>query len=978
MSHIFVRRSALASSLAMALLAPHAFAQAAAAASNDAPQLAQQTAPAPANPPPPGNASPQKAVDLDKVVVTGSRIPRSEIEGPAPVLIVTDQKIKAQGYQTFNEFAQSIPQAGTAETAPSWGASSVNARQLNLRNLGSDHSLLLVNGHRVADYPQPADGKSTFQNYNNIPSGMIDRVEILASGASSIYGSDAIAGVVNIILKKNYQGDDLTVTGGGATRGGRKFGDINLVGGRSGDDWHVVYNLQHTNRSPLWGRDRTYTDSEDDAGYGSWDENKRLFGFQQYPGLMLGNSDGMFITPPAGACGQFGSNFSLYNKRTVATDGHTVLPGQVTDGGSFCQQNALFRNWVLTPGLQSNDGYIYGEKDFSNGLQTYASLGIWQTIGTSNTELPFLYPMGGVPNNFYDRTTGQVISNYLRQLTPNEMGTYGNTHDHELNWDFHTGVRGTIFDGKFNWDLDLGSSRYIVHEDYTGLNEQGMFDFFFGPNLGTTTVGGTAYDTYALNSQRFYSPITPSQYSTFGVNGENSSATWMDQATFNINGDIFNTWAGPVGWAAVLEENYQGYKLSPDPRGSTTTFGDPFQDYNTGGGTRTRHSVGSEFRVPLSSMVTWTISGRFDQYRDASIANIARTWGSGIEFRPYEGLLLRGSYGTNFHAPDMQAIYQTDSEVPVGIYADPYLCITQTHDASCQPSQHSTYLTQHSGGSRNLLPETGHSWTYGFVWDIPGVQGLSVASDYWHMGIKNAINYIDQPTLLTDEAGCRTGLKITGAAYTDHGLGSEYCNLAIANVHRDSAGNITDIFVGPINERSLYVSGIDASVRYNFETHDYGNFSLDLEYTNNLSYKERILPTDPLLNTRYKHVASRVTGTLTWNDGPWDASLYGQRNGSIRAPGWNSCRRLANGIQPSFGDADCSVYLNDLKPWIVWNGSVGYRFSPKVRVGLQVNDIFNKVGEVPYDAGGFEYISNLQGATYNGREVFLNLNYKLD
>ena len=174
MSHIFVRRSALASSLALGLLAPHAFAQSAAAPASDAsPQLAQQSAPAPA-PPPTADASKEKAVNLDKVVVTGSRIPRSEIEGPAPVLIVTDQKIKAQGFQTFNEFAQSIPQAGTAETAPSWGASSVNARQLNLRNLGSDHSLLLVNGHRVADYPQPADGKSTFQNYNNIPSGMIE------------------------------------------------------------------------------------------------------------------------------------------------------------------------------------------------------------------------------------------------------------------------------------------------------------------------------------------------------------------------------------------------------------------------------------------------------------------------------------------------------------------------------------------------------------------------------------------------------------------------------------------------------------------------------------------------------------------------------------------------------------------------------------------------------------------------------------
>ena len=977
MSHTFVRRSALASSLAMALFAPHAFAQSAAAPSGDAPQLAQQSAPATATPPPASNASTQKAVDLDKVVVTGSRIPRSEIEGPAPVVIVTSEKIKAQGYQTFNEFAQSIPQAGVSETAPSWGASSVNARQLNLRNLGSDHSLLLVDGHRVPDYPQPADGKSNFQNYNNIPSGMIDRVEILASGASSIYGSDAIAGVVNVILKKNYQGDDITVTGGGATRGGRHYGDFNLVGGRSGDNWHVVYNLQRTNRSALFGRDRSYTDSEDDAGYGTWDQNKRLFGFPMYQGLALNDINGNYIDPPAGACGRFGNNFSQFHKQTVATDGHTVLTGQVTDGGSYCQQNALFRNWVLTPGLISNNGYIAGGYDFSNDLQAYGSLGVWKTNGISNTELPFLYPMGGLPNNFYDRTTGQVITNYLRQLTPQELGSYGNTHDYETNWDARVGIKGKVFDGRFNWDLSLGSARYIVHEDYTGLNEQGMFDYFFGPQLGNTTVGGVSYPTYALNSSRFYSPISPAQYSTFGVNGENSSVSWMDQAELNVNGDLFDTWAGPIGWAAVLEQNYEGYKLSPDPRGSTTTFGDPFQDYNTGGGTRTRNSLGTEFRVPLASNLIWTISGRIDRYRDASIADIARTWGTGIEFRPYEGLLLRGTYGTNFHAPDMQAIYQTDSQVPVGIYADRLQCIN-ANQSSCEATQHSTYFTQHSGGSRNLLPETGHSWTYGFVWDIPGVEGLAFGADYWHMGIDNAINYIDKDTLLVDEAGCITGQQVGGAPYITHAHGSEYCTLAINNVKRDGSGNITDIYVGPINETSIYVSGYDASLTYHFATQDYGKFNVDLEYTDNTSYKERVLANDPLLNTRYKHVASKVTGTVTWTSGAWDASLYGERSGSIRANNYNGCEVLANGITPSVGDPDCVVYKGKIPPWIIYNGSVGYRFNDRLRVGMTVNNIFNKVGPIPYYSGGFEFISTLQGDTYNGREIFMSVNYKLD
>lgn len=956
------RRNALAGALAIALLSPlGTYAQTTGTADQNQTQAAATT----------------KSVTLQKVVVTGSMIPRVEIEGDTPVVTITGAQIKAQGYTTLYEFMNSLPQAGVSQTAPSWGSSSVNARQLNLRNMGSGFSLLMIDGHRVVDYPQSNNGQSNFQNYNNIPTGMIDHVEILASGASSIYGSDAVAGVVNVILKKSYQGDDLQLTGGGATRGGRNYGDINLVGGRSGDHWHIVYNLEHTNRSPLWGSDRSYTDSEADAGYGTWGPSARMFGYQTYDGISLYDANGNYITPPTGACGQFGNNFALRHKQTVGTSGDTVT-GPVTDSGYYCTQPNLFRNWVLTPGIRSNDGYIAGEYDFSNGLQAYGSIGLWDTVGTSNTELPFLYPMGGLPNPFYDQTSGQVVTNYLRQLTSTEMGNAGNTHDHEQNWNLQAGLRGMIFDDRFNWDLNLNSQKYIVHENYTGLNEQGMFDFFFGPQLGTTTVGGTSYPTYAINQQRYWNPITPAQYSTFAVYGENSAVSWLDQASLNVNGDLFNTWTGkPIGFAAVVEAAHNGYLLSPDARGNTVNFGDPFQDYNTGGGTRTRFSIGTEFRVPLADTVNWTLSGRIDKYDDASIANLAKTWGTGIEWRPYDGLLIRGSYGTNFKAPDMQAIYQTESTVPVGIYADPLQCIN-AGDTSCQETQHSTYFTQYSGGNRNLVPQTGHSWTYGFVWQIPGVDGLSVSADYWHTGVDNAIEYINKDTLLTDEAGCLTGKTITGAPYTAHAVGSPYCQLAIANVTRDANGNITAIHVGPINEQSLYVSGIDATLAYQKQTSDWGNFNFDLVYTDNLSYKERVLASDPLLNTRYQHVASKVTGTAHWNKGAWDVTLYGQRAGSIRANNWGGCEVLSNGIIPSQGDPACIPYYGHIAPWITWSTAVSYRFNDKIKLGVNVSNIFNKVGSIPYYAGGFEFIPTLQGATYNGREIFMTLNYKLD
>ena len=998
---IALRRNALVSALSIALLSPLVV-QAQAAPSGDA-QSAQPNSAQPANQ--------KNAVKLQAVTVTGSMIPRVEVEGPAPVVSISGAEIKQQGFTTLWEFLDSLPQAGPQVQDPaSWGATAVNARPLNLRGLGPGFSLLLINGHRVVDYPQPLYARSNFQNYSNLPTGMIDHVEILASGASSIYGSDAVAGVVNVILKKNYQGDDLKVTGGGAQRGGRAYGDINFSGGKSGDNWHVLYNLEKSNRSALWGMDRPYQDSVSSAGYGTWGPASRMFGYQYDASgsiaLSAMNGNGQYITPPAGTCGKF-TNSQLSQSHTVTTNG-TQVTGS-TDNGYYCSQPALFQNWVLTPGSRSTNGYVAGEYDFSNGLQLYGSAALYDTVGISNTQL-----WGEATGAFYDQSTGQVISQAVRQFTAQEMGTSGNTHDREQNWNITTGLRGTMFDDNFNWDLSLNTQKYIVREDYAAFNQTATNNFFLGPQLGTTSAG---LPIYAMNWQRWWNPITPQQYSQFGAKGEDTASSWLDQAQFRINGDLFKfPWVDEsVGWAAVLEAAHNGYLLSPDARAANSaTFVNPFYSDNTGGGTRQRYSLGTEFRVPVLNSVTWTISGRLDKYHDASRADVARTWGTGIEWRPYDGLLIRGTYGTNFKAPDMQAIYITGSTSPVGDYADPLQCINDikagvNNSTWCSTVQRpqSQYYTLHTSGSRLLLPQTGHSWTYGFVWQIPGVQGLSVSADYWHMGVDNAIQYLSKETVLQDEAGCLTGVQANGSTglspYTAHVPGSAYCNMVLQMVQRNAAGQIVSEESGPINEASLYVSGVDASLDYKWHSADYGDFTTSINYTDNLEYKQRVLASDPLLNTRYNNPASRVSWIGNWHKGDWNASLSGVRVGSVRANNYGGCDVLPNGIQPGMVTATaadgtvystgvCTVtqdgntvpvadtmYKGRIPPWITWNGAIGWQINPETKLTFTVSNIFNKIAAIPYYAGGFEFVPTNQSADeYIGREMFLTFDYKLD
>jgi outer membrane receptor protein involved in Fe transport len=987
----------------MALFAPYAVAQTSATSNSDQQQNTSSS------------KAPQ-AKELKTVVVTGSMIPRVEVEGSTPVVTITGQQIKDQGFTTLWEFLDSLPQVGQQTSDPaSWGSSSVNARSVNLRNVGPGFSLLMIDGHRVVDYPQPLNKQSNFQNYNNIPTGMIDRIEVLASGASSIYGSDAVAGVINVILKKNYQGDEVQITGGGSTRGGREYGDINFFGGKSGENWHVLYNVEKTNRTALWGMDRPYQDSVADAGYGSWSPASRMFGYQYDSqgayALSAADASGHYITPPAGTCGKF-TNSQLSHSYSVTTSG-TQITG-VTDNGYYCSQPAMWQNWVLTPGMRSTDAYLAGEYDFKNGLQAYGSAALYDTVGISNTQL-----LGFGTGEFYDQTTGQVISQAIRQLTAQEMGTSANTHDREENWNLQLGLRGTMFDNRFNWDLNLNSQRYIVREDYTGINQAGMNNFFLGQPQGTTTdANGNTIPVYAFNWQQWWNPITPQQYSQFAVNGEDTATSWLDQVQFRLNGDLFTLpWVHdqPIGWASVLEAAHNGYQLSPDPRGQNqSTFTNPFFAYLTGGGTRQRYSFGNEFRVPVLDSVTWTISGRIDKYHDRSSADIARTWGTGLEWRPYEGLLLRGSYGTNFKAPDMQAIYLSSSTSPVGDYIDPLQCINaikggQSNSTWCSTVQRpqSQWYNLATQGSPYLQSQTGHSWTYGFVWQVPGVQGLSVSADYWHMGVDNAIQYLSKEQVLADEAGCMTGYQVNGSSslspYTAHTRGSAYCNLVEKYVTRvNGNGQIINEQSGPINEASLYVSGIDASLDYKLHTDDWGDFRANINYTDNLEYKQRVLASDQLQNTRYNMVASRITWIADWHKGPWEVSVSGVRDGGMRAPNYGSCNTLPNGIQPSMVTVQngtetvatgiCQVTVNGqtvnvadteyqghTPVWITWNTSVGYKFNDSVKLKLVVNNIFDRVSTIPYYAGGFEYVTTGQtGSEYNGREIFATLDWKID
>jgi outer membrane receptor protein involved in Fe transport len=970
-----LQRNALASALALALFSPFA-------------ASAQQAEPQPAATETTTEQSTENAENartLDAVTVTGSRIKRSEIEGPAPVTVITGEQIRKEGFSTVYEALGSLSEVtGTVQNDYDWGQSSVNASPLNLRNLGPGRSLLLINGHRVSDYPLPYTGKSNFANYNNIPTGIVERIEVLSGGASAIYGSDAVAGVVNIILKKDIDGDTFRAKFGGADDGGRAMRDFSWSGGKSGEDWNISYTMQYFRRDPLWARQRPFMDSEFDAPRRDWAYGGIREGVATNlpsTGIRLVDvNTGQRLAPPAGACESFGEDEFFLQHRVVYND----FDGSSTDTGYQCGHKAVFQHWTLRNGTEDFSFYLYGTKQFGN-VEAWATYGYWDSQGKSNTFMP-----AWGSNAFYDPNLGRSVS-LVRYLTPNEIGGENRalTLSDEVNFDFNTGLRGTIFNDRFDWDVAIGHAEYSLQERFPTAHEARTAAYFLGPSLGIDP--GSGLEIHTPNYNRLWSPISQSDYDSFFVMGEKKSRTWLTQASAVVSGDLFEGWAGPIGFAASLEAAKQGYQLTPDPNtlGDNPAYFTPFGNIEQGGGERNRYAAGVEFKVPLLKNLILSAAGRYDKY-DAVADDAATTWNAGLEYRPFSNLLLRGTYATSFRAPDMHFVYAEPSE-SVADQTDYYACVTDPNrqtptvcpggDADPYHIDNPTIARQ---GTQDLLYETGDSLTYGLVWDA--FEGFSVSADYWRINIDDAIDDVGPDQVLLDEAYCRTGRTPDGSP-RENPPSQALCDLQIGRVTRDANGVVTRVEIGPINRAHQSVSGVDVASRYLLPTR-LGDFQFALSYTRQLTYKIAQFDGDPFENTvdRDHQMRYRGRASVTWSNDPWTATVFTDWIAGTRSDRYDQCTAISTGYRPDPGN-DCTdvrpgsisegeqselvKYYNQDK--IYWNATVGYDVNEAMRVNFYVNNIFNKHYQDKW-CGGFAYCV----ADPVGREMAAEFVYKFD
>jgi len=940
-----MNRKLLASAICASLLvAATAYAQ---DTSTPAPQAQDQSSAAQSN----TNQADKKKEPktLNTVTVTGSLIPKSQIETATPVITITAQDLQKQGFKNVYDALRAMPVSnGAVQDNQFTQGFTPGATTISLLGLNPDFTLVLLNGRPLADYPLLYNSTSNFVDLGTIPTTLVDRIEIVPGNQSAIYGSAAIAGVVNIILKQRMEGLDIDYRAGGYTEGGGEQQRLQISGGHSIGKLDLMGAVELNKQNPIYGYQRSYMDSTMDAPTASGRVAARV--------RAVGDAfTGGYVTPPDGAatCAPISNLFHgsleyAYRPGYGNYCGSYEQPAQGTIMNAQSQLNVYGKaNYQLNDNTQ-----LYGDVLFTKSKVKYLTGGSYSTFwGLGDHTAPYIY----------DIDSGHLDYVVQHIFAPEEVGTLTNSVDNNRSWVVDLGIKGSFGDSNWNYDAYYHRSQYENDASLMRPLTDKVNAFFLGPQDGTDPFG-YGYPAYHLEQTgHFWGAVTPDQFRSFSDYVRSNSETYTQQGTLTVtNTDLFSLPAGSVGLAAQLNLGNQYWNNPVDPR---ILAGDFWGLGGTSGeGKRSFSAAAVEFNIPIFKMLSADVSGRYDRYApDGGSSQGKFTYKAGLEFRPLDTLLFRANYATAFRAPDMGYVFSTGSK-SYSSAQDTYNCrVHFGNDLSkCGPPYDSVQIQNFANGNRDLQYITAKSWGYGVVWSP--TKDLTLQSDYYHVNINNEVSNYSSQTILDKEADCRLGVTIQGNPVDGN---SPSCQQFLSQVARTplnapiNPGTLESVTTLPINISRESVSGIHASGQYHWAWGRFGDFNLALDYAVQTSHLYQQFPGDEPVDylrtnsygNQFKNIGS---ATLGWDIGKWSTTLQYQRYGKTFS--YNGHFTVG--------------------PWMRYNATIQYHVTPDITATLIGNNIFN--ARPPYDAS-FAAYPYFDVFSYNpyGRLVMMELNVKL-
>lgn len=789
-------------------------------------------------------ASPSFAQDdaqrLDRIEVTGSRIKRADIEGSLPVVVIDRAQIEASGTISVADFLRDTTFNTFGSYQSSSGSSGLGATTISLRGLGASRTLILIDGRRAPVAPQLGSG----QDLNSIPLAAVERFEVLTDGASAIYGSDALGGVINIITRKDYDGVQISFGKGSPKHDGGDTEEGSVIIGTSSDRGRILAGASYAQRDIIFNRDRDYwysrpagsTYSNNFATRISTAVSARL----QHP---------QYGTAVPGLC-------------TNGERGFWFAPATLPDGSNV--GNCQFDHASVSANIsdtKNNSIFARGDYEINEDWQFY--------FDTSSTKASAFGRYAPVPSSPFP---GGAIR--LEAGSPNHPGTAPEDGGLNPNYDAYYAQFADQDLFLFHRFAALGnrdSFSEVTTNNYSGgfRGMVGMFDLDFGARYNQSrgwdkgenyVVGGLAQVPITTGEYNIYNPFAGNPQ------GLGFTTTILRDLKFttkevyaNAGFDLFSMGGGTAAGVVGAEYRDEFYQDNYDPLSeSGQVVGSAG---NSAAGGRDVKAAYFEFLFPFTSTFELDLAGRYDSYSDYGSDFAPK---ASIRWQPLDSLTFRASYGEGFRAPPLDILTAKPS-FSADATSDRDTCMMLTGQPNC-----STQITTWRIANPNLTSEQSEQYSLGVVWDATNWLNLSL--DYYNIKITDQIAFVSSTTITQCLRGSRTDCP-SGLSWLPAGSSATAPNPAIGlGIELDPvSGGIVLAQTGYTNLGQIKTDGFDFTARTNFDLGNFGRLRNQLmatyvadQHTNqNPSYVGQ--PGAPRIRAGLQNVWSISDFEVSWN-----------------------------------------------------------------------------------------------------------------
>jgi iron complex outermembrane receptor protein len=891
---------------------------------------------------------------LERVEITGSLLKRIDVEGALPVQVLTRDDIQKSGAASVEQLLQTVSavsSSGGLTTSSASGATTGGISAISLRGLTSLRTLVLINGRRIAPYGIGFTNDSVSVDVNSVPIAAIERVEVLKDGASAIYGSDAIAGVVNFILRKDYQGLELGAEYGNTTRGGaheaRATGTWG-IGKLATDRYNLMIVGSYQREGALYGRDRDFAAK----GYSLEHLNSSTSG-NTFPANIVA-TDGSFpgsVNPTAA---------------TGCVAPYSFLePGDLPTRCRYDPSSML----ALLPATERAGLFVSGRIALSDNVEAFAEASfnrntvrtVIQPVPLSDQfNLPNNNPLFNQPpyNQYTPLGSSTIVLKPSSAFYPTAFvqGLTGGTAPDLLvryraavngNRDITDiaqaprlsfGVRGQAA----GWDLD-SAFLYTSSKVREQVNDGFPLNTKILPLLNSGTVN-------------FFGPNTPDIDAQLRATNFTGDAYRVESSITSVAGkasrELMNLAGGPMALALGAELRREKYKFDPSTelsQGDISGYGGNIAQISR---TRDVDAVFAEVSAPLLKTLELDAALRYDRYQGVGNSTTPK---ASLRWQPLAPLLVRASVGKGFRAPSLQDLYApaTTSVTTVG-FDDPLRCPTTQSTNDCQ-----TQFATAVGGKPSLKPEKSTNQTIGLV--LQPTSNSTVAIDFFRVKLSDTISQGIAPAVILGD------LAKYGSYVTRGAPDATFPNLP---------GPIASIDQTNLQTGDTLIKGVDLELSWRLPAGDLGRFTVGMNGTYFMQYDtqnpdgsftggvDQINATTGGVVPRWKHYLS-----INWERGPWSVTLaQNYQKGYHDIPGTNEDTDPTT--NPGFQPRRVGAYLtyDAQATWSGWN---------RLKLTLGARNLFDR--DPPYtNSGGqisFQSGYDPQYADPRGRFVYLRASY---